>query len=229
MSKHQLRAVLFDLWGTLIYNIPLQTNYGEVAGAAGVKPEVLWKTWQKFADQALTGKIKTGEERAHLVLQSLGRSPEAIEIAAPMLAEFERKNRTCEIHFYPGVENMLATLRQKGYKTGLISNCNYLTPPLVEQLQLRDKMDAIILSCEVGTAKPQPEIYLMATNQLQVSPGECLYIGDGGDKELVGAKQVGLNTALVEQEFGHAYRFPHKEFIADHRLPVITAVLDYLP
>jgi putative hydrolase of the HAD superfamily len=228
LSVHPVRAVLFDLWGTLVYNIPRATNFHEVISACGVSPELLWKTWREYNEASLRGHIRSGEERARLVLQKLERPPEVIEYATPLLAEFERQNRTAEVHFYPGVEDMLVKLRQMGLKVGLVSNSNYVTPPVVERLDLRRKLDLTILSCEVGMAKPQVEIFLMAAQRLKVETHQCLFVGDGGDREMEGAKLAGCTTALVEQERGHAFRNPNKDFAVDYRLPIVTAVLEYV-
>ncbi len=228
MGKLPVRAVIFDLWGTLVYNIPHRTDFGEIAKVAEVPPETLWKTWRKFTSDSLRGVLKSGEERARRTLEMLGKPPEVIEKAAPLIAEFERQNRAGEVCFYPGVEDMLDELRSRGYKTGLISNCNYLTPEVVDRLKLREKLDALVLSVEVGLVKPELEIYRLTGERLDVPLKECFFVGDGGDSEMVGARQAGCITALVEQEYGHAYRYPDKEFITDYRLPVVTAVLDYL-
>jgi putative hydrolase of the HAD superfamily len=228
MSKLPVKAVIFDLWGTLIYNIPANTPFREISELTEKPPEALWRSWREYNYQAMQGVIKSGEERARLVLEHVGCSPKIVEQVAPLLAIFEQQNRTSEVHFYPGVEDMLQTLRDKGYKVGLISNCTYLTPPVIEKIGLRKKMDLVILSCEVGFVKPQLEIYIAALQRLKVAAAECFYIGDGGDNEMTGAKSAGLITGLVEQEHGHAFRFPTKEFEVDYRLPSVTEVLDYL-
>jgi len=228
MSKLAVRAVLFDLWGTLVYNIPHRALFGEVAEAAGVAPEILWRGWGQFGQASLRGRIKSGEERARLTLEYLDRPLETFAKTVPLLAAFEREMRNKEVQFYPGAEEMLNELQRRGYKIGLISNCSYLTPPVVEELGLNQKMDVVVLSCLSGYVKPEREIYFLATEKLQVSPNECLYVGDGGDNEMVGAKELGCITALVEQERGHAFRYPDKDFDTDYRLPMVTAVLDYL-
>ena len=46
-----------------------------------------------------------------------------------------------------------------------------------------------------GAAKPEREIYLEATGRLGVEPAQSLFIGDGGDDELLGAERAGLRSA----------------------------------
>jgi len=52
---------------------------------------------------------------------------------------------------------------------------------------------AAFLSCEEKTAKPDADIYQRCMNALQVKPEECLYIGDGGSRELETAKALGMH------------------------------------
>jgi putative hydrolase of the HAD superfamily len=228
MSKLPVKAVIFDLWGTLIYNIPRTTNFHELIEMVGVPPEILWNSWRSYTDASLRGQIRSGLERAQLTLKELALPTEKIEQIAPALAKFEQQSRASQVHFYPGVEQMLDDLKNTGYIIGLISNCSYLTPSIVDEIGIRKKIDLTILSCEVGLVKPEVEIYLQAATRLKVNASECLFVGDGGDNEMIGAKLAGFITALVEQERGHAYRYPEKDYVVDYRLPTITAVLDYL-
>ena len=50
----------------------------------------------------------------------------------------------------------------------------------------------------VGFLKPHPETYRVACERLGIAPGECLYVGDGGDNELTGAAAAGLHAVLIE-------------------------------
>jgi putative hydrolase of the HAD superfamily len=50
---------------------------------------------------------------------------------------------------------------------------------------------------EVGVCKPDPRIYRAACEQLKVDPRECLYVGDGGSRELTGAAAVGMTPVRL--------------------------------
>ena len=54
--------------------------------------------------------------------------------------------------------------------------------------------DVTVFSCAVSLAKPDPEVYLLACRELDVPPSETLYVGDGADDELVGARTAGLSA-----------------------------------
>lgn len=226
-SDFNPKGILFDLWGTLIYNVPRykREDYEPIARQVGKPAEEIWKKWVSYAPDALRGNLKSGEERALKVLAELGGPPEA----APAMAHFEAENLSGKVHFYEGVPEMLATLRKRGYKTCLISNCNYLTPEVVERMGLPSMMDELVLSCQVGLVKPEKEIYQLAAERLGLKVEDCLFTGDGGDGELDGARDAGCKVALVAQERGHAFRFPQKVYPYDFWLDRVTDVLKILP
>lgn len=226
-SQIDAKGVLFDLWGTLVYNVPRykREDYDVIARKIGRPTEEIWRKWQSYSKEALRGTLTSGEERARRVLAELGGPP---EVAAEM-AHYEAENLAGKVHFFDGVPEMLAELRQRGYKTCLISNCNYLTPEVVTRMGLPEMLDDIVLSCQVGMVKPEKQIYQLAAARLELPVQDCLFTGDGGDGELDGARSAGCKVALVAQERGHAYRFPQKVYPYDIRLTRVTDLLQFLP
>jgi putative hydrolase of the HAD superfamily len=225
MKKLHVKGVLFDLWGTLIYNNPPALRLISLAGPIGVEPDELWKAWRKYMVPALKGEIQSGEERAERVLRDLGRPLDYVQ----KLAEYERKGRATDVHFYKGVPEMLAELKRRGYKTAVVSNTTYVARPVVERLKIGEKVDSVVLSCDVGLVKPDLEIYRLGAERLGLEPKECLFVGDGGDNELVGAKAAGCTVAVVQQERGFAYRNPDNLPVeVELQLPSVIDVLSYL-
>src|SRR6266516_1327690 len=53
---------------------------------------------------------------------------------------------------------------------------------------------AVLFSCVAGLAKPDPQVYLLACRELALRPPHVLFIGDGGDDELGGARRAGLQA-----------------------------------
>ncbi|MER2221937.1 MAG: HAD family hydrolase, partial [Rhodococcus sp. (in: high G+C Gram-positive bacteria)] len=67
--------------------------------------------------------------------------------------------------------------------------------------------DDSIFSCDVGLLKPDPAIFRLSLENLHVHPAEALFVGDGGSREMQGAKQTGLGTVCTE----YLRRHPAKE------------------
>lgn len=91
---------------------------------------------------------------------------------------------------------LLQNLRDRGLRLGLISNLDAADVEGWSSCALAGCFDAELLSCEVGLVKPDPAIYDMCLQRLGLTGPECLYVGDGGGGELVGARAAGCHTLL---------------------------------
>lgn len=65
---------------------------------------------------------------------------------------------------------------------------------VIKESELYPFFDAVYLSYEQGVAKPNKEIFLRCVQELCVKPEECLYIGDGGSRELETARELGMHA-----------------------------------
>jgi putative hydrolase of the HAD superfamily len=85
-------------------------------------------------------------------------------------------------------------------KTGLISNAwNDLLEYIVEN-KFEDAFDSMVISAEVGVAKPKAEIYQIALDRLGVSPNEAVFVDDSPEN-VEGARAVGMSAIhFVEPE-----------------------------
>ena len=86
----------------------------------------------------------------------------------------------------------LEALRPR-FKLGLVTNGPSRTQrSKIEQFQLADYLDMLIVSEEVGVAKPNPAIFAIALERLGVAPSETLFVGDSPEFDLRGAAAAGL-------------------------------------
>jgi putative hydrolase of the HAD superfamily len=76
----------------------------------------------------------------------------------------------------------------------MISVCTQDVPEVWDDTPLGGKFDATVFSCDVGVSKPEPRIYEIACEQLEVEAGECLFVGDGANDELPGAERAGMDA-----------------------------------
>jgi HAD superfamily hydrolase (TIGR01509 family) len=93
---------------------------------------------------------------------------------------------------------LLEALRSRGIKTGLIAN-SWPDPGRVlrrdaEAFGLAERLDALVFSEEVGSRKPDPEIFLHACRQLEVEAAATMYVGDNLVTDVQGAADVGMTT-----------------------------------
>jgi putative hydrolase of the HAD superfamily len=86
----------------------------------------------------------------------------------------------------------LAALRPR-YRLGLITNGpSAIQRRKIERFGLADHLDLLIVSGEVGVAKPDPAIFRLALEQLEVSASQALFVGDSPEYDLRGAAAAGL-------------------------------------
>lgn len=78
-------------------------------------------------------------------------------------------------------------------KTGVISNAWSGLRAYIVQQKFEDAFDHLIISAEVGVAKPKAEIYLLALEQLKVSPNEAVFVDDFLEN-VEGARAVGMSA-----------------------------------
>jgi len=95
-----------------------------------------------------------------------------------------------------GARDVLARLRDRGVRIGLITVCSEEVPAAWPETELAGLFDAETFSSACGLMKPEPEIYLTTLRALGVEPAESLFVGDGANDELGGAARVGMTPVL---------------------------------
>ena len=79
----------------------------------------------------------------------------------------------------PGVKEVLAFLKEKGYKIGLAtSSSQNRAINILEEHNIRDYFEVQIYSEMISNSKPNPEIFLKAAEEIKVSPSDCLVLED---------------------------------------------------
>lgn len=167
-----IRAVFFDLGGVIVrteYQAPRQ----RLAERFGMDYEDIDKIVfgggvNGSAARASIGEI-TEEQHWHNVMKTL-KLP---------VSEYERVRD----EFFAGdvidreILNFLRSLKP-GYKTGLISNAWSGLRGYIVREKFDDAFHHMVISAEVGVAKPDPKIYHIALEQLQVQAKEAVFVDD---------------------------------------------------
>ena len=221
-----IRAVLFDLYDTLLYlnsSIVTETRR-QLAVRAGVDPDAWGALWRDNIQDRMLGRLGGLEDEIRTMLQQLGAAPPAELVTE--LAETETAGWIGAVTLYPETVPTLAALRERGLLLGLISNCSAQAGAVLERIGLAQYFDGIVLSCDVGAVKPDPAIFEHAIQQLRVAPGESMFVADGAFTELDAAKRFGMVAVKIEQahqsgDYGTSTSF-------DHRVERLTEVLDLL-
>lgn len=162
------QAILIDIGGVLVPSI-MPAAAAAWGGRLGMPPAAFLDALFGGSDnQVLTGRVS---EPAwwDIVAARLGAGPELMAEVRRDLAARERWEGT-----------LVAFLRRLRGQAGtaLVSNAWPGTRHRMAQAGLLDIADEIVLSCEVGYAKPDPRIYRTALGRLAAEPGAALFIDD---------------------------------------------------
>ena len=195
----RVRAVVFDLFNTL--TVPVDDEEFRAAAkamavAAGVDPDGFVQCWFALWRQRLKGTFATSEACLRGACEAMGASVDEAAIARAVEVRMEFSRVTLQ----PRADAVasLARLRELGLKTALISNCTAAVPELWPTTPFAEAIDVPLFSCLEGLIKPDPEIYLLASERLAMAPRDCLFVGDGGSHELSGAEQLGMRAVLIK-------------------------------
>jgi len=224
--------VIFDLFGTLVHELPRADFYASVdaiADAVDADRVAFRARWDASARARQTGVFEDMAANVRAICDELGVPATEEAVAAGLKARwlmYERWYRPRD-----GTVETLAVLRRREYPLGLVSMCAPDTPALWRASPLGGSVDVEVFSSEVGLRKPDPAIYRLATARLGVSSEGCVYVGDGAYGELTGAAAVGmvpylLRDPLVDHE---AMLTPERDAWAGATIADLREVLELVP
>lgn len=190
------KAVIFDLFGTLVEFSPAQHRrvMSEMMGTLSIPDAECVHLW---ADAYHLQEIGQPIEKSiEWVCRNVEVKPEPDQVATAVKiwCDFQRNL------LRPPDESIetLGALRARGYSIGLISNCPSEVPILWNESPLASLLDVAIFSSTCGLRKPDPRIYEDVCQQLGVVPEHCVYVGDGGSDELLGAAAIGMRAVFLD-------------------------------
>ena len=204
LTVRKFDAVVFDLWGTLVDDPASDPANGrmteEVSGLLGVDQKGFASGWAAAWSARVVGGLPSTEAAHVRVCRELGVEPDSDRVRASAEVRYAYIHRALAV-VRPGVVDTLAELTEAGYRIGLISNCSLETSRLWASTTFAHLIGTAVLSCDVGLAKPDPRIYALATQRLDVVPERCLFVGDGSESELSGAAKAGMTAVLMRAPY----------------------------
>jgi phosphoglycolate phosphatase len=176
MTTVDVRAVFFDLDGTLLDTIP------DLAAAVNAMLADLGRP----ALPEASVRSYVGRGVANLIRRALADSLDAAEddALAPVdaLASFRKhyaRENGKRTRLYPGVKEGLAAIRRMGLPMAVITNkAAMFVGPLLEMTGLAEFFDVVVGGGDLPKHKPDPMSLTWACGRLGVSPADVLFIGD---------------------------------------------------
>ena len=176
-------AVIFDLFGTLIH-LPRDTNpYLQLC--------------------RVIGNAKRLRESLIVDAPTLTDFCDYLAVShPPNLADIQRDLDTDidNAALFSDSLPALQSLRDRGLRTALISNLASPYKRAVARLELESCFDAILYSCDLGIAKPHPDIYNTALDRLGATSESTLMVGDSQRSDVDGPMACGIRGYLIDRD-----------------------------
>jgi HAD superfamily hydrolase (TIGR01509 family) len=188
----EIQAVCFDAFGTLVEITDKREPFRTLlrGGVKGIT-----------AKEVLTKPLNLREVAAE-VRHELGEGGLA-ELEADLQAE------CASVRLRPGIAEIWRNLRDRSPRIAVCSNLALpYGPPLLAALP--DTPDAVILSYEVGLAKPDLAIFRLVCDRLRLQPVEILFVGDTPSADVEGPRAIGI-PAMLTAAFEMAMKAPSAE------------------
>lgn len=218
MIAHDVKAVLFDLDGTLIDSAP---DLGAAADKMRTDRGLPSLPLDKYRPMAGAGA------RGMLGI-AFGITPEHPDFPA-MREEFFRNYESCmtqRTYVFDGVAQLIASLVERDVAWGVVTNKSMrFTGPLTKGMTLFSTARAVVGGDSTPHAKPHPAPLLEAARQVGVNPIECVYVGDDV-RDMQAGKAAGMAT--VAATYGYLGATDVKEWGADVQIATPLALLPLL-
>ncbi|RLI35880.1 hypothetical protein DRO55_04695 [Candidatus Bathyarchaeota archaeon] len=200
-----LRAVLFDLGGTLVKTADIPEILKRILSTYGIHRSLEEISQaHKEADREI--RLEDYElpwdefwSKWNLrILKRLGVRGNIKHLARDIT---ERWWGNADVELYPDVIETLGALKGMGLKLGLVTNGFKLDlDEVLRRVNLEGAFDVTVGVDSVGRPKPCREIFIYAIGRLGVSARESLFVGDSIEHDYMGALKVGMDALLIDRE-----------------------------
>lgn len=165
------KALLFDLDGTLLDTAP------DFIAALNKQLKLHGRT--PISNDAVRTSVTNGSVGLIQVGFGIDPTDQQFETLREEFLELYFANLADKTVLFDGLQQVLDTCNQQQIPWGIVTNKPWrYTQAVLSQLNLIDQVATVICPDHVNQPKPDPEGMYMACNEIQISPPDCLYIGD---------------------------------------------------
>jgi putative hydrolase of the HAD superfamily len=195
-----MTLVTLDALGTLVF---LDDPYARLAeelsvprerARAALKAEMAYYREHHDIASDAAGLARLRAACTEVLREALGGSPLAHdELLAALL-------RALRFRPYPEVPGVLRSLRAAGATLLVVSNWDVSLHGVLDDTGLRELVDGVLTSAEVGEAKPGVAMFRAALDLAGASAEESVHAGDSVEHDVAGALAAGFGAVLVDRD-----------------------------
>ena len=197
-KNNPINGVIFDLDNTLLDFMEMK-EFAVKAAIKGMIEAGLSINEAKSYDDIIKIYEKYGWENQSVFNVFLEKQIGYVDnkyLAAGIVAY--RRAREANLMAYPNVNNTLMFLVKNGIKLGVVSDAPSREAWMrIYYLNLYHFFDVVITYDDSKERKPSSKPFELALKKLGLSPAETIMIGDWPDRDVVGAKKIGMRTAFA--------------------------------
>ncbi|HEX2984764.1 MAG TPA: HAD-IA family hydrolase [Ignavibacteriales bacterium] len=217
-----LKAVIFDLDNTLVDFMRMKRRAIEAAVPAMVDAGLKMSIDEARHEIDVIYKEQGIENQQvfDLFLQKTLKKIDHKILASGIVAY--RRAREAALIPYPHVYSTLIQLSKMGLKLGIVSDAPVKEAWLrLAYMNFHHIFDAVVTFDDTGERKPNAAPFRAILDKFSIQPGEALMVGDWAERDILGAKKVGMLTAFAK----YGDTFDTKEHDADYELADIMDLL----
>ncbi|PYN99966.1 MAG: hypothetical protein DMD91_11590 [Candidatus Rokuibacteriota bacterium] len=197
-DQPKLRAVIFDYGG--VVRREDRADYGEIDEACRFPRGALWSALHDIPEYRLSREGAIDRDAYRAAARRKLATNAADEARADAALEALDRYSASQPLIEPAMRVLLERLRAAGrVKLGLLSNALRGGTERLRAAGVTQLFDDAIISADVGLAKPDPAVFLLAAERLGVEPGACLMIDDQ-NQHVEAAITAGLRAHLHERQ-----------------------------
>lgn len=193
-----IQAIIFDLDNTLLDFIKMK-QFAVKAAITAMNEAGLNVDEEKAYQDIFDLYVNKGWENQQVFDDYLNQTIGEVsnKILAAGIVNY-RRAREATLLVYPNVNKTLIELIKMGIKLAVVSDAPSREAWMrLYYLNLHHVFDPVLTFDDTGVRKPSPKPFQMALDYLKVKPEEALMIGDWPERDVVGAKQIGIKTIFA--------------------------------
>ena len=191
------KGIIFDLFHTLT---ALESTWDEARPMTYEMLGVSREAWNEQLEQKSRDRLIGKKKDAFAIIAEMAHAIDPLILDSVIKAAAENRIerfKAALIHVPRETQEVLSQLRAKNKRIGLISNADVMEVAAWDHSPIAPLFDSVVFSCFVGCVKPEREIYEICMHQLGVTPEQSVFVGDGGSRELEGARNLGITAVMI--------------------------------